>query len=77
MRVQFIGDRNNYTVVKTWATTTYNNSAGTNKKYAWINAAACTTGYQTYCEIPKSFFNCPSSPPPIPPPSPDGAGLCE
>ncbi len=76
-RVQFVGNPNNYTVVRTWATSTYNNSAGALKKYAWINNAACSTGYQTYCEIPKSFYSCPSSPPPAPPPSPYSFGLCK
>jgi hypothetical protein len=77
LHLQFTGDPSNYTIVKTWSTTYYNNSAGTLKKYPWTNNAACTTAYQAYCEIPKSVFNCPSSPPPVPPPSPYGAGLCE
>ena len=75
--LQFTGNPNNYTHVKGWSTTYYNNSAGTLKKYAWINAAVCTTAYQAYCEIHKSVFNCPTSPPPMPPPVPFTTGLCK
>ncbi len=75
--LQFTGNPNNYTHVKTWSTTYYNNSAGTLKKYPWINNAVCTTAYQAYCEIHKSVFNCPTSPPPAPPPVPFTTGLCK
>ncbi len=74
---QFLGDPSNYTHVNTWSTTYYNNSVTALNKYAWINNAVCTTAYPSICEIPKSYFDCPTSPPPAPPPSPYNFGLCE
>ena len=75
--MQFTGNPSNYTHVKAWSTTYYTTTPAANKKYSWINNAACTTAYPAVCEIPKSFLNCPTSPPPAPPPSPYSFGLCE
>jgi hypothetical protein len=74
---QFLGDPSNFTHVNTWSTTYYNNSVSALNKYAWHNNEACTTAYASMCEIPKTYFDCPTSPPPAPPPSPYNFGLCE
>jgi hypothetical protein len=74
--LQFLGDPSNSTQVGTWSTTFYKNTPTAANKYAWINNDACATAYQSMCEIPKTYFNCPTSPPPTPPPSPYSNGLC-
>jgi hypothetical protein len=74
---QFLGDPSNFTQVGAWSTTFYKNNVSALNKYAWINNAVCTTAYPSICEIPKTHFDCPTSPPPVPPPSPTSFGLCE
>jgi hypothetical protein len=74
---QFLGDPSNYTHVNTWSTTYYKSTPTAANKYAWTNWAVCTTAYSSMCEIPKTYFDCPTSPPPMPPPSPYDNGLCE
>jgi hypothetical protein len=71
----FVGNPNSYSSITTWGAANYNTSGS--KPYAWVPNAACGTSYPMMCEIPKAHFGCPQSPPPVPPPAPYSAGLCE